>query len=49
MPEKAISHQLSVFSRSVRLLVFETTLSNSIRKGIVGDVWTPPPNRVSTV
>jgi len=27
MSEKATSHQLSVFSRAVRLLGFETTLS----------------------
>ncbi|WP_462146097.1 hypothetical protein [Pseudoalteromonas gelatinilytica] len=48
MPEKAISLQLSVLSRSVRLLVFETTLSNSIRKGIVGGTLVPnQENRTS--
>jgi len=48
MPEKATSHQLSVFSRAVRLLFFETILSNSIRKSIVGGSLLPnKENRTS--
>ncbi|WP_462176440.1 hypothetical protein [Pseudoalteromonas gelatinilytica] len=48
MPEKATSHQLSVFSRAVRLLFFETILSNSIHKSIVGGSLLPnQENRTS--